>query len=160
MAGKGRSLFISAFMILTIITAVIVLLANIGAFGEEVRLSEFAKWGIGGVLAEIVVATIAAFRLEISPPRNMLMIFNLKSSSISGTNLERCSYEIKDTKGKQVDEGKNIPIGRADKSGWFQCYITIPPKMSHMYLTTMTLEDDQGNKYLAKDYLLQHTLEV
>jgi len=160
MAEKGKMLFLSVFMVITALTAVIVLLANVGVFGPDVRQSDFAKWGIGGVLGEIVIATIAAFRWEVLSPRNMLIILDLKSPLASGAKLVECSYEITDVKGERVDRGEKIKIARDPLSGYWRCFIPLPSNMKYEHTTTMTIKDDQGKEYTVTDWIFQHTLEV
>ncbi len=160
MSEKGKLLFLSIFIMITTLTAVIVLSANVGVFGQEVRQSDFAKWGIGGVLAEIVAVTIAAFKWEFFSTRNMLIVFDLKSPKAPEVKLIECSYEITDVKGEHVDGGKKIRIARGSKPGTWVCFIPLPSNIKYENLTTMTLKDDKGNEYPVTDYILQHTLEV
>lgn len=160
MAEKGKLLFLSVFIVITALTAVIVLLANVGVFGSDVRESEFAKWGIGGVLGEIVIVTIAAFRWEVLSPRNMLIVLSLKSPLASEANLIECSYEISDIHGNVIDEGEKIKVIRDPASGYFRFFIPLPSNIKYEHTTTMKFRDDQGKEYTASDWILQHTLEV
>ena len=158
MADKGKMIFLVVFVLITALTAVAVLLANLGIFGSEVRQSDFAKWGIGGVLGEIVLATVAAFKWEFFSSKNMLIIFELKSLA-SETNLIGCSYEITDVKGQRVDKGE-VRIARDRTHGHWKCFLPLPSNMKYEHTTTMKIEDDQGKEYLVTDWILQHTLEV
>ena len=119
MGQELRFMFIATFMIITVITAIVVLLANIGTFGTDVMQGELAKWGIGAVLGEIVIATVAAFKWEVLSSKNMLIIFDLKSPLISGAKLDSCSYEITDEKNNVIDKGE-VRIARDNLSGYWK----------------------------------------
>ncbi len=163
MAEKEKMLFLFAFVAITVLTAVIVLLANIGFFGSEVRQSDFAKWGIGAVLGEIVIATITAFKWEVVSPINMPIILDIKkTSSLYGVNLEHaeCSYEINDTNGERVAGGEKIKITKDRQSGYWKFFVPLPSNMKNEYVTTITLKDDKGKPYEMNDYILLHTLEL
>ena len=160
MGEKSKMLFISVFIAITALTAVLVLLANVGIFGLDVMKGDFAKWGIGGVIAEIVVMTIAAFKWEVLSPRNMLIIFDLKSPLISESSLVECSYEITDIDGKSIEKGEKIKIGRDPVSGYWKCFIPLPSNIRYEHATTMKIKDDKGKDHTVTDWILQHTLEV
>jgi len=159
MGQESRVLFVSVFMVLTVITAIFVLLANVGVFGKEVMSSDFAKWGIGGVLAEIVAATVAAFRWEVLSSKNMLVIFDFKPELAAATKLDRCVYEIADENNNSVCKGET-KIARDNVSGYWRCFIPLPPKMKYEHTTTLRITDNQGREYEVTDWILQHTLEV
>ena len=145
-------------MIVTVITAVVVLLANIGVFGPDVMNGDLAKWGIGAVLGEIVVSTVAAFKWEVLSSKNMCVMFDLKSSA-AGANLVGCSYEIMDEKNNCIGMGK-VKIARDPTHGQLKCFIPIPSSMKYEHMTTMKLKDDGGKEYTVNDFILQHTSEV
>jgi hypothetical protein len=159
MAEKSKMMFISVFTLLTAITAVIVLMANVGFFGAEVRQSEFSKWGMGAVLGEIVVVTIAAFRWEVLTPRNMLFTFDLKSPLMTGTILTECSYEIQNEIGSTIDKRDNIRIVR-NKNGYYSCFIPLPSGVRYEHTIMMKLKDSQQKEYPVTDWVLQRTMEV
>lgn len=158
MSEKGKQLFLFVFVMITALTAVIVLLANIGFFPNV--SSDFAKWGNRSILVEIVAVTIAAFKWEFFSTKNMLIVFDFKSPRIPEAKLIECSYQITDVKGEHVDGGKKIKITRGSKPGTWMCFIPLPSNIKYENLTTMTLKDDKGNEYPVTDYILQHTLEV
>lgn len=160
MGQELRFVFIATFMIITVITAIVVLLANIGTFGTDVMQGELAKWGIGAVLGEIVIATVAAFKWEVLSSKNMLIIFDLKSPLISGAKLDSCSYEITDEKNNVIDKGE-VRIARDSLSGYWKCFIPLPSNMKYEHTTTIKIKDNNGKEYdKVSDWILQHTLEV
>ncbi|MDD1746060.1 MAG: hypothetical protein LUQ20_09705 [Candidatus Methanoperedens sp.] len=160
MVEKGKMLFLIIFVVITSLTAVIVLLANVGIFGTEVRQSAFAKWGIGGVLGEIVTATIVAFKLEFFSTKSMLIVFDFKSPKAPGAKLIECSYEISDAKGERVDRGEKLKLTRGPTPGTWMFFIPLPSNIKYEHITTMVIKDDNGIEYPVTDIILQHTLEV
>lgn len=132
MVQVERTFLFFAFAGVTIITAAIVLLANVGYFGETVRTGDFAKWGLGAVLVEIVGATVAAYRWNIITPKRIKIVFEFKLQGIetpidsSDIHLEECPYEVLDAaSGEAVDKGKAIPFREMGSigSGAWQCFI-------------------------------------
>jgi hypothetical protein len=159
MGQELRVFFVFGFMIITIITSVIVLLANVGAFGSTVTGSDFARWGMGTVLTAIVVATVAAFKWEVLSSKNMLIVFDFKRELSIGARLDRCIYEIVDEKNKRIGKGE-VKIARDNVSGYWRCFIPLPSRMRYEHITMLKIRDSKGKEYQVSDWILQHTLEI
>ena len=159
MGQKLRVFFVSGFMMITIVTAMLVLLANVGVFGSTVMESDFARWGTVSILTEIVIATVAAFKWEVLSSKNMLIVFDFKRELSTGARLDRCIYEIMDEKNKRIDKGE-VKIARDNVSGYWKCFIPLPSKMKYEHITTLKIRDNKGKEYQVSDWILQHTLEV
>ena len=104
MKENYRKYLFIVFIAITFITALTVLLANIGLFGETIRESEFAKWGIGGVLAGIISVVLALFKFEFLKEKiDRKMIVNLKfpPNKDVDLNVDKCILKIRDIKGRK-----------------------------------------------------------
>jgi len=114
-----KQLFI-LFMAITLITALVVLLANIGFFGETIRESEFAKWGVGVVLAGIISAVVAVFKFEFLKEKSeKKMIVNVKFPTEDvDLNVDKCILEIRDKKGNKKSR-KNPNLTFSSQSGYW-----------------------------------------
>jgi len=157
---QTSTIFLAVFVAITALTSIVVLLANINYFGPDVMQSEFARWGIVAVLAGIVSTTVLAFRWIVIPAPAMMVVFDLKSYTISRASPFECLYEVNDNRGNTVDQGR-VRVVRDITSGSWRCFIPISPKMQYENVTTMKLNDDKGKKLVTvTDYILQHTLEV
>jgi hypothetical protein len=146
-------------MVLTIVTSIVVLLANVGVFGSAVMRSDFSRWGTGTVLSEIVIATVAAFRWEVLSSKNMLVVFKFKHKLSIRARLERCIYEITDEENKTIDKGE-VKIARDNVSGNWMCFIPLPSRMRYEHVTTLKIRDSNGKEYQVSDWILSHTMEV
>jgi hypothetical protein len=111
---KERTLFLVTFLAITALTSIVVLGANIGKFGEDLKDSRFSQWGLGVVLAEIIGATTLAYRsLYALPDLNVDLTFEKPKSPLPlpdtydliPLDLENCTYTIKEMADK-VGSGK------------------------------------------------------
>lgn len=146
---KRKTIIFLAFVVVTILTAVLVLLANIGIFGEDVRNGEFAKWGVGVVLAEIVGATVLVFKQSFSPSINAVvnLQFPLPSRDID-LDPERCSLQLRTSIGKTITKKVTPAIG---VGGW---HCSIPTDVtSSNDLLTLELNEINGRKWKVRPFL-------
>jgi hypothetical protein len=121
-----KSIFFIAFLGITVATAVVVLLANIGVFGEGDTVKNFASWGLAAVLAEIVGATVIAYKTIMTTKSHLpkvIIDFPISPSDVR-LDSEKCTYKIS-IRGEEAITGK---AGIAfDKGGW---EINIPQDVS------------------------------
>jgi len=156
LAEKERAFLVFSFMIVTIFTAIIVVLANIGVFGEQVRISDFAtKWGTVVVLGEIVAATLTAFKYEVFSKSMIEIVFVLSSPEdvpvdADLVNLEEGKYQMFDNRGEIISEEKILPI-RLEKSDEWGCHIGLS-KIESAYVTRIVLKDEEGNEWKTEKF--------
>ncbi|KPV65061.1 MAG: hypothetical protein AOA65_0564 [Candidatus Bathyarchaeota archaeon BA1] len=144
---KERMILLIAFLAITVVTAVVVLLANIGVFGEAVRTSDFSKWGVGVVLAEIVGATIAVFKWSLLPVDIKVNLdFSPKSSIDVDLDVDNCTYDIR-------EGGRIIATGKMDlafaQGGW-QCALPSTVRLNH--IIRLNLIERNGQKWEVKPF--------
>ena len=138
---KLNSILFIGFIVITFVTAIIVLLANIDVFGEEIRNSDFAKWGIGAVLAEIVAVTILAFKQSINLTARLKV--NLKFPDPPNQidlDSSKSTFEIK--KQGKIVTGNLTPV--LGVGGW---QVTLPSDVGTEDLVRLFFEDTQGQKW-------------
>lgn len=156
MAEKERAYLVFSFMVVTVFTAIIVVLANIGVFGEQIRISDFAtKWGTVFVLGEIVAATLAAFKYEVFSKSMIEIVFDLSFSEdasidADSVNLEEGKYQMFDNKGEITSEGKILPI-RLEKSDEWGCHINLS-RIESAYVTRIILKDEDGHEWRTERF--------
>jgi hypothetical protein len=111
---KERTLFLRTFIAITALTSIVVLGANVGAFGDKLVDSNFSRWGLGVVLAEIIGATVLAFKsLFALPDLSVDLTFEKPKSPLPSPDmfklipldLENCTYIIKEM-ADEVERGK------------------------------------------------------
>jgi len=155
-AEKERTVLVLGFMVFTIFTAVIVVLANIGVFGEHVRTSDFTtKFGTGVLLAEIVAATLAAFKYEVFSKSMVEIVFDLRSPKDDPIDarlvrMEEGRYQMFDNGGEIIDEGKILPI-QLEKSDEWGCHIALS-KIESAYVTRIILKDEGGEEWRTERF--------
>lgn len=144
---RERLILLIAFLAVTVFTAVIVLLANIGAFGEAVRTSDFSKWGIGAVLVEIVGATVAAFKWSFLPVNIQVNLdFSPKMPVDVNLDVDNCTYEVRE-QGKIVATGKmDLALGQG---GW-QC--NLPATVRLNSIIRLNLIERNGQKWEVQPF--------
>jgi len=138
---RAKMILLYGFIAITFITAVLVLLANIGIFGEGVRNGEFAKWGMGAVLGEIVIVIIAFFKQSFVPTTKIKINLEFSKDAIDvDLDQENCFFETQKD-GKQLRE-KIIPVlGQ----GW---QVTLPPEIqSNDNEMRFLLQERDGTKW-------------
>jgi hypothetical protein len=142
--------FLIAFIFITIITALSVVLVNIGLFGDQVRESNFAKWGMTVVLGEIVIATIALFRFEFLQKESNFQVTFTVPEKLSGKPLNFVSgtYEVRENK-KTIDSG-DVFLGFEYPSGALKW--TLPIKVTSTSLIIMNLIDEDKEEWKLKYY--------
>lgn len=156
---KISDFLLVGFFVITAFAAVVTVLANINLFGSEVRQSDFAKWGITSIIGVIVSSTVLAFKRIVTPTPEIMLVFNL-DPNIPTTSLSECLYEINDNQGNSIGNGR-VNVVRDTTSGFWRCFVPIPPKMQYQHVTTIKLVNDKGSEVAnGADYILQHTLEV
>ena len=144
---KERSIFLLAFLGITVLTAIIALGANIGVFGEAVRISDFAKWSIGVVLAEIVGATVAAFRWSLLPfDIRVNLDFSPKDSIDVDLDVDNCTYEVRE-EGKIIEKGK---MDLAFAHGGWQC--ALPSTVRPKHVVKLNLTERSGQKWEVRPF--------
>ena len=139
---KERIILLTAFLAVTVLTAVVVLFANIGFFGEAVRTSDFSKWGIGAVLAEVVGATIAVFKFSFIPIQIKVNLDFPDSVPDVNLDLDKCEYEIRE--GGNVSSSGKLAIAEGEAGGW-QC--TLPPTVTSNQIVKLNLVEMNGKKW-------------
>jgi hypothetical protein len=140
-------MFLLAFLGVTVLTAIVVLAANIGVFGEAVRTSDFAKWGIGAVIAEIVGATVAALKWSLSPfDIRVNLDFSPKDSLDVDLDVDKCTYEVRE-EGKIIEKGK---IDLALAHGGWQC--TLPSTVRPKHVVGLNLTERSGQKWEVRPF--------
>lgn len=140
-------MFLVAFLAVTVVTAIIVLSANIGVFGEAVRTSEFAKWGLGAVIVEIVGATVAAFKWSLSPFDIMVNLdFSPTNPFDVDLDVDKCTYEVREG-GKIVETGKmDLALSRG---GWQS---NLPSSVKPKQVVKLELVEKNGKKWEVKHF--------
>jgi len=142
-----RRMYLAAFLMITALTAIVVLGANIGAFGEAVRTSDFAKWSLSAIIAEIVGATVIAFKWLLSPlDISVNLDFSPKEPIDIDLDADNCSYQAREG-GKIISEGK-ITVALAD-GGW-QC--TLPPTIKHKHVVNLSLIERNGKTWEVRSF--------
>lgn len=87
----------AAFLTITAVISISVLGANIGIFGDAVRTSDFAKWGVTAVLATIVGATVLAYKWWLSPlDISVNLDFSPTEPIDIDLDMDQCTYEIRE----------------------------------------------------------------
>jgi hypothetical protein len=146
---KERMMFLIAFLGITILTAVIVLSANIGLFGEAVRTSDFSKWGIGAVLAEIVGATVIAFKWSFTTTVVKVNLrFENESSSGVDLDFDKCMFTIRES-GNIVSTGKLDLVFGLGEGGW-QC--TLPSTVTSNQSVQLDFVERNGQVWWVKPF--------
>jgi len=145
---RERMIFLIAFLGITILTAVIVLFANIGFFGEDVRTSDFSKWGIGAVLAEVVGATVIAFKGSFAPTVVKVNLeFENEPSSGVDIDVDKCTFTIRES-GNIVSTGKlDLVFGFG---GW-QC--TLPSTVTSNQSVQLDFIERNGHTWWVKPFV-------
>jgi hypothetical protein len=137
-----RTMFMTVFLLITALTAVVVLGANVGFFGESVRTSDFAKWSVTAVIAEIVSATVVAFKWWFSPLEiSVSLDFSPKEPFDIDLNADKCTYEVR--AGGDVISGGKVAVALAE-GGW-QC--TLPSTIKPNHIVSLNLEEKGGTKW-------------
>ena len=138
---NAKMVLLYGFIAITFITAIIVLLANIGIFGEEVRKGDFAKWGMGAVLGEIVIVTIAFFKQSFLLTTKIKINLEFSRDAIDiDLDQQNCFFETK-IDGKEL-KGKIIPV--LDQ-GW---QVILPPEIqSGDNEVRLMLQERDGTKW-------------
>lgn len=143
---NAKMVLLYGFIAITFITAIIVLLANIGIFGEEVRKGDFAKWGMGAVLGEIVMVMIIFFKQSFVPTTKIKINLEFPKDAID-VDLDRqnCFYEM-EKNGKTV-RGKITPMLT---QGW---QVALPPEIQASDdEIRLILQERDGTKWEAWFY--------
>jgi len=144
---KDRTILLLAFLGVTVVTAIGVLGANIGIFGEAVRTSEFAKWGLGAVIAEIVAATLAAFKWSFTPfDIKVNLDFSPKDPIDVDLNVDKCNYEVRE-EGKIVEKGK-MDLALAH-GGWQS---NLPSTIKPKHVVRLYLTERSGKKWEVRPF--------
>ena len=144
---KERIMLLLAFLAVTVLTAIVVLFANIGIFGEAVRTSDFAKWGLGVVIAEIVGATITALKWTLHPyDIEVNLDFSPENPIDVDLDVDKCTYEIREA-------GKIIEAGRMDLAfahgGWQS---TLPSTVKPKHIVRLNLTERSGKKWEVRPF--------
>ena len=137
-------MFLYAFLGITALTAVVVLLANIGVFGEAVRTSEFAKWGITAV---IVTATVAAFKWWLpSFDAKISLDFSPQNPFDIDLDQDNCTYELREA-GKIIETGKiDLALSHAN----WQC--ALPSSVKPKQVVKLNLAERNGKKWEVRPF--------
>lgn len=158
MRNPWGHVLLASFLIITVLTSIFVLLANVCFFGPDVMHSEFARWGFTVVLAGVVGSIFTAFRLIVTSAPMILLVFDLKSTNVSKLNLAECLYETRDSEGQSVHKGSAKLVWDNTSSCW-KCFVPLSPDMQFQHTTTVKLKDNKGREVLtASDFILQHTI--
>jgi len=146
-----RKSFLAVFLGITALTAILVLAASIGSFGESVRNSEFSKWGISVVLAEIVIATVAAFKTTFRGSE-MILTANIRFEGEQKNiplDVDNCEYIIREDGRKiggdklQLLEGRSI--GNESSGIVWQC--RLPSLMKSNQAIELILKETNGRQW-------------
>lgn len=140
---ERKTIFL-AFLAITVVTSIIILFANVGYFGEEVRESEFAKWGYTVVIAEIIAASVATYRTLLLSSEEIYAVnlsFVDKKPYEIDLDDSKCTYELKDVKGN-VKKG-SLNVFQASETGNWRCYMPIGAKP--LDSIKLHLEEKDGN---------------
>jgi hypothetical protein len=144
---KERTLFIIVFLSITALTAIFVLGANVGVFGESVRTGDFAKWSWTAIIAEIVGATIIAFKWMLSPIEiNVSLDFSPVEPFDVNLDADNCTYQVRE-EGRVTSEGK---IAVALVNGGWQC--TLPSTIKPKNVVTLKLAETNGAKWEVQSF--------
>jgi hypothetical protein len=146
-----KTSFLVVFLGITALTAIVILAAVIGLFGEPVRNSDFSKWGIGAVLAEITIATVAVFKTTFKDS-DMILTANIKfegEKKIIQLDVDNCEYIIREDGRKiggdklQLQEGGSV---NDENSGivW-QC--RLPSLVKPNQAIELILKDTNGREW-------------
>ena len=139
-------MLIMGFLLLTALTVVAVLGANIGVFGEAVRTSFFAEWGLTAVIAEIVGAIVFAFKWSLSSPKiRVLLDFSPRAGVDVYLDPDNCTYQVRD-EGGIINEGK---VTVTLEEGW-QC--TLPSTTKPEDSITLSLVERDGRKWEVRPF--------
>jgi len=145
-----KYLFIG-FIAITFITALVVLLANIGLFGETIRESGFAKWGIGGVLAGIISVVVALFKFEFLKEKSeKRMIVNVKfPTEDADLNVDKCILKRRDKKGrKKSSMNPNLTFSR--QSGFWSFQL---PEVADTDSISLELVDNKEKIWKVRPFI-------
>lgn len=144
-----KSIFFIVFLGLTVATVIAVLLASIGIFGDSEIVKNFASWGSGAVLAEIVGTTILAYKTVMNVKSHLpkvIIDFPISPSEVR-LDSDRCTYKI-NIRGKKPLSGKANPA--FGKGGW---EINIPQDVTSEYDTIeLTLVERSGKKWTTTPF--------
>lgn len=151
MKGNYRKHLFIVFVAITLITALVVLLANIGLFGETIRESEFAKWGVGVVLAGIISAVVAVFKFEFLKEKSeKKMTVNVKFPTEDvDLNIDKCILKIKTFKGyKKPIINPNLTF--SSQSGYWSFQL---PEVADTDSVSLELVDDKEKIWRVRPFL-------
>jgi hypothetical protein len=145
MNDRNRTLIFIAFLVLTILTALAALGANLGFFGEPVRNSNFASWSMAAVLGEIVAATVVLFRVAVVPrgPIDLTLSFKDKDGFEVDLNEDQCTYLLVTEAGPRPE--KRLFVYTDKQHGWWQC--RLPPDATEHDLVEFRLIERNGARW-------------
>ena len=146
MNEKDKRYLVVVFIVITFITAFALVLANLGLFGEAIRESDFAKWGMGAVLGEIVLATLALFKFEFlkeKKEKKMIVHVTFPTKDVD-LNVDKCILKIRDKKGHyKPNTTPNLTFNKVSGSWSFQ----LPEVVAEEDSVSLELEDDNGKMW-------------
>lgn len=145
---------------LVVLTVVAVLAANFGLLGPEAAQSPLARWGLAGVLGELVALYVLIGRLvfekrreitvEIGPPRELP---NLDISQIEWVKQD-CFLE--------TWEGTKVSIGLVPSQVGPSLRVELPTNVGNILATDkyveLMLKDKKGNTWQVKPFRTWETL--
>ena len=147
MAERETRIMLMAFVAITVITALVALAANIGLFGEDVRLSNFSSWALTAVLAEIIGATVLAFRRLVVAPGTVYVNVDFPDKDPIDVDLDgdSCTYQIT----RDHDKIENRAIIVFGEGGW-QCQL--PPSVRATDIVQLSLIERTGQKWEVRPF--------
>jgi len=132
-----RIIVLSAFVLITVLTALAVLGAAIGLFpGANEKL---ITWGIPTVLGEIVASVVLFFKTQWIP-QEIKINLEFDGNDPINFNGPKCTYAILDHRGKEVG---NDSVGLNHGPGGWQVQLAQPTLPDHSVSVSLTTENGE-----------------
>ena len=148
---------LKVLLLLTSIITVAALVANLGLFGESEVVVAFAKWGMTSVLGVIITTAIGISKGLFTKAHRLRVSLDFESRPPGDVRLdtERCTYQLLDEDGNQIQEGKITPV--PEGQSW-EC--TLPAKAWESFYIKLNLEERGGiNKWVVGPFYSFRTFQ-
>lgn len=149
-----KHIVLYAFLGITTLTAVAVLVAALKLFG--VNAPELVTWGMPAVLGGVASSVFVVFRGEWGSKVDVNMAFNDADFLDLDFEPSKCRYKVHDWSGKEIDEGNVHPI--LGQGGWA---VKIPVVVTSDQSLSLELVSSNGDQWVVRPFLpLVHTKQA
>jgi hypothetical protein len=146
MADNIQQRVLMIVLILTSIITLAAVAANLGLFGESELVSNFAKWGLTGVLGVIVTTAVGISKGLFSKTNKLRVSITFKEKQPGEVRLDttKCEYQLLDDKGNEIEKNKLTPVIKGQN---WEC--TLPEKAIESFYVKLFLSDLGGVNWIV-----------